>query len=80
VVATDSIGAAGELVRNGINGRTFPPADLAALTAALKDTTDPEKLRDYKIASAGVLADWRDRGDPIKGIKEALIAAKVLRQ
>jgi glycosyltransferase involved in cell wall biosynthesis len=78
VVATDSVGAAGELVRDGVNGRTFPSGDRAAFTAALKDATDPDKLRDYKIASAGVLADWRDRGDPVKGIRKALVAAGVL--
>jgi glycosyltransferase involved in cell wall biosynthesis len=78
VVATDSVGAAGELVRDGVNGRTFPSGDLTALTAALKDATDPDKLRDYKIASAGVLADWRDRGDPVKGIRKAMVAADVL--
>lgn len=40
VLATDSVGAAGELVRDGVNGRTFPAGDVMALTAALKDATE----------------------------------------
>ncbi|MGD9689774.1 MAG: glycosyltransferase family 4 protein [Phycisphaerales bacterium] len=78
IVATNTVGAAGELVRDGVNGRTFPPSDLDALTAALLDVTDPARLQQYRAASAGVLADWRDRGDPVKGIRSALRTVGVL--
>lgn len=78
VVATDSVGAAGELVRDGVNGRTFAPGDVSGLTEALRDATNPAKLDSYQSKSAEVLADWRRRGDPVAGIRAALKAAGVL--
>ncbi len=75
VVATDTVGAAGELVRDGVNGRTFPSGDLQALTAALLDATDDAKLTRYKAGAPQVLADWRRRGDPVEGVRQALRAA-----
>lgn len=77
IVSADSVGAAGELVRNGLNGRLVPPDDHAALVAALLDTTDPANLDRYRAASRAVLADWRRRGDPIRGLRAALRTANV---
>lgn len=78
VLSTDVVGATAELVRDGVNGRVVPADDLPKATEALLDITDPSKIDRYKAASAGVLADWQDRGDPVKGLRKALAFAGVL--
>jgi glycosyltransferase involved in cell wall biosynthesis len=83
IVASDVVGAAAELVRDGVNGRTFPAGDGAALTAALRDVTAPDvtapdRADAMKAASAAVLADWRRRGDPVEGLRAALTYFHVL--
>lgn len=78
VVATDVVGAAYELVRDGVNGRLVAAKDLAALTDALRDVTDPANVDRMRAASAGVLADWRRRADPVAGLRAALAHAGVL--
>ena len=78
IIASDVVGAAAELVRDGVNGRTFPAGDLAALTAALLDATAPARIDLMKVASAGVLDDWRRRGDPIDGLRRALAVGGIL--
>jgi glycosyltransferase involved in cell wall biosynthesis len=76
VVATDVVGAAAELVRDGVNGRIVPVDARAELTAALRDVTaDANRM---KGASAAVLADWRRRADPVEGVRRALASAGVL--
>jgi glycosyltransferase involved in cell wall biosynthesis len=77
VAACAHVGAAAELVRDGVNGRLFPPDNLDAAAQALLDVTDPANLDRYRAASAGVLADWRRRGDPVEGIRQALRSAGV---
>ncbi len=78
IVAARTVGAAGELLRDGVNGRAFEPGDLAGMTKSLLDATDPANLPRYKAASAEVLADWRHRGDPVQGLRRALVATGVL--
>jgi glycosyltransferase involved in cell wall biosynthesis len=78
VVCSDVVGAAAELVRDGVNGRLFPAGNGPALSAALLDVTDPARIDAMKAASAGVLADWRKRGDPVAGLRAALQAAGVV--
>ena len=78
IVASAVVGAAAELVRDGVNGRTFPPGDAAALTAALLDVTDPDHVDRMKAASADVLADWRRRGDPVDGLRQAMRSVGLL--
>lgn len=72
VVASDVVGAAAELVREGVNGKTFVSKDLDGLIGALRWVTDGENIDGCRASSAGVLADWRKRGDPILGLKTAL--------
>lgn len=72
VVATDVVGAAAELVRDGVNGRLVCAGDLGALVDALRDVTAPGAIDRYKAASAGVLAEWRRIGDPIAGVRAAI--------
>lgn len=78
IVASDVVGAAAELVRDGVNGFTFPTGDLAKLTEALRAVTASDRVETFKSASAGVLRDWRARGDPVDGLRRALTDAGVL--
>jgi glycosyltransferase involved in cell wall biosynthesis len=80
IVSSDVVGAAAELVRDGFNGRLFPPGNLAKMTDALLDVTAPETIDPMKRASAEVLQDWRNRADPVHGLKKALAYCKVLPQ
>ncbi|MFO0807401.1 MAG: glycosyltransferase [Gemmataceae bacterium] len=78
VVASDAVGAAVDLVREGVNGRVFPRGDLSALTDCLRDVTVPGRAAAMGFASATVLADWRQRADPVDGLRAALRFAGVL--
>ncbi len=77
MVCSDVVGAAAELVRDGINGRTFPSGNLEALTAAVRETADAKNLERYRAGSATVLAEWRREGDPVAGMRAALRYAGV---
>ena len=79
IVASNVVGAAAELVRDGVNGRIFPPGDVAALTECLLDVTDAAKIDAMKSRSANVLADWRRVGDPVEGFRQALKLSGVLK-
>jgi glycosyltransferase involved in cell wall biosynthesis len=72
MLTTDVVGAAAELVRGGVNGFMFPAGDLAAMTQRLKEVTAEDRIQTYRAGSAGVLADWRRRADPVQGLREAL--------
>jgi glycosyltransferase involved in cell wall biosynthesis len=76
IVSSNVVGAAAELVRDGVNGRLFPPGDLAALTECLLDATN--RIDEMKAQSSKILADWRSRGDPVQGLRAALIASGVI--
>ena len=78
IVASEVVGAAAELVRDGVNGRVFPPSDLKSLVAALLDVTAPDRINSMRANSATILADWRARGDPIDGLRSALKFVKVI--
>jgi len=77
VVASEAVGSAAELVRDGVNGRIFPVGDVASLSQCLSDVTRPDRCEQMKAAAATVLADWRRRADPVSGLKMALTAARV---
>ncbi|MBX7102697.1 MAG: glycosyltransferase family 4 protein [Gemmataceae bacterium] len=72
VIASDTVGAAAELVRDGVNGRVIPAKNVAAANEAVRDVTDPENLARYRAASAGVLDCWRKAADPVAGMLAAL--------
>ncbi|MBC7835500.1 MAG: glycosyltransferase family 4 protein [Phycisphaerales bacterium] len=78
LVTTNVVGAAADLVRDGLNGRTVPPDNLPALTSALLEATSDAKLDSMRAASAAVLADWRRRADPVSGVRRALETVGVL--
>jgi glycosyltransferase involved in cell wall biosynthesis len=78
LVVSHVVGAGAELVRDGVNGRRFTSGSLDGLLGALRDVTDPANTDRYKAASRDVLADWRERGDPVGGVRRALREAGVM--
>jgi glycosyltransferase involved in cell wall biosynthesis len=78
LVATATVGAVGELVRDRVNGRTIAPGDLPGMVEAVLDVTNAARLPAYKAASRGVLAEWRRRGDPVAGIRRAMVDCGVV--
>ena len=78
VVSSDVVGAAAELVIDHVNGRLFPAGSLPDLTACLLHVTSTGMAGRMRAAAADVLADWRRRGDPVAGLRSALVAAGVL--
>jgi len=78
VVASDVVGAAAELVRPGVNGDLFKRGDEDDLARVLLDATDENTIDTYRRGSAGVLREWRRRGDPVDGVRRALEYAGVL--
>jgi glycosyltransferase involved in cell wall biosynthesis len=78
IVCSDVIGAAAELVRDGQNGRIFAAGDLASLIDRLRDVTAAEHIAAMKAGSAPILADWRQRGDPVAGLRAALKSTGVI--
>lgn len=79
IIASDVVGAAPELVRDGLNGGTFRRGDPDDLARVILDVARPEALPAMKAASIKVIADWRKRGDPIIGFRLALSRVGVLR-
>jgi glycosyltransferase involved in cell wall biosynthesis len=80
IVSSNVVGAAAEMVRDGVNGRLFPPGDRQKLVECLLDVTSAEKIEAMKAASPGVLEDWRRRGDPVEGLRQAIRSVSVLKQ
>jgi glycosyltransferase involved in cell wall biosynthesis len=78
VVSSNVVGAAAELVRDGVNGRIFPAGDCLALVTCLLDVTDATQICDMKAGSSRRLADWRRVADPIHGLRRALMNSRVL--
>jgi len=72
IVASDTLGAAAELVRDRENGRIFKAGDLIGLRAAMFDVTIHDNAMKYRAASADVLATWRKRADPVAAVRTVL--------
>jgi glycosyltransferase involved in cell wall biosynthesis len=80
VVSSDIVGAARELVEQGVNGAIFPAGNLPALTEALRTSTEPGRAAEFKHQSRLALAEWRKRIDPVAEVRRALSDAGVLRR
>jgi len=72
VVSTDVVGAAAELVRDGVNGCLVKPGSVGAMVGGLMRATDEATLPAMKRASARVLDEWRQAADPVEGVREAI--------
>ncbi|RME61140.1 glycosyltransferase [Candidatus Parcubacteria bacterium] len=72
VVASDVVGAARDLVQDGLNGMFFRPGDEDALVHALVRVTSDNTVDRLKIGSATVLKRWRKISDPVNGLRDAM--------
>jgi glycosyltransferase involved in cell wall biosynthesis len=75
VVASSVVGAAADVVEDGVNGRIFRQGDAAHLAECLLDLTRPRRTEAAKVASRDVLTRWRVSSDPVRGLRNALAAA-----
>jgi glycosyltransferase involved in cell wall biosynthesis len=80
VVASDVVGAAHELVTDGVSGRIFARSDCGSLRQALEDITNPDRIADYKQQARGALKRYRELVDPVAEFRRALGDAGVLNQ
>ncbi len=78
VVASDVVGAAHELVEDGVNGRIFESGNLQSLVDALLDVTEIDKLDQRKQRSLDALQTWIADLNPVSEIRRALTDAGVL--
>jgi len=72
VVCSHAVGAAPELICDGVNGFTFATGELESLAGRLLEATDPARLDKMKAAAASVLKAWRKKADPVAGVRAAL--------
>jgi glycosyltransferase involved in cell wall biosynthesis len=77
IVSSSVVGAAAELVQDRMNGRIFPSGDLTVLTECLFDVTDASRTDQMKAESAKMLQAWRARGDPVRGLQQAMQLAGI---
>lgn len=77
LVCSDRVGAAADLIQEGVNGRLFAAGEAASLTSALLDVTSPERIDAMKRASLGILNQWRRASDPVQGLRLALASAGI---
>lgn len=72
VVASREIGAARDIVIDGVNGRVFNARDVDALAAVLRDVVeDSNKRRSMGEASQSIIAQW-GYAECLRGIRKAL--------
>jgi glycosyltransferase involved in cell wall biosynthesis len=72
VIVSDEVGAAPDLVRDGVNGYVIPVGDVAALTNRLADVLKtPNTIRSMGDESLKIINQWGFREDLI-GLEEAL--------
>jgi glycosyltransferase involved in cell wall biosynthesis len=75
IVSSDVVGAAAELVCDGVNGRLFRTSDKESLIQALLDVTHTENLTQYKTSTHNILNNWQQNADPVQGLYKALMYA-----
>jgi len=78
IVCSDVVGAAPELVRDGVNGYVFPVDDFDALKQCMLMASDPTAIDKFKATSPAVLREWRAAADPVEGLRKSLMYVDVL--
>jgi glycosyltransferase involved in cell wall biosynthesis len=78
VVSSDIVGAAHELITDGVSGRLFSVDSLAELVRALLDVSDLGATSRYKRNSILALKQWREKTDPVSEVRRAFIDCGVL--
>jgi glycosyltransferase involved in cell wall biosynthesis len=79
IVASAGVGAVPELVKEDVNGITFPTGDLDGLIHALRNITFPGTAERLGARSREVLATMRASADPVKAMRQALHRSGVMR-
>lgn len=79
VVASDVVGAAHELVDEGVNGFIFQSGDVGELSEKMLAATAADKIDELKANASRTLARWRTDADPVAGVRKALAAAGLLK-
>lgn len=77
LVCSTVVGAAADLLEDGVNGRFVPPGDARAVARALREITDPATLERMRAASRELSLRFRTEADPIRGLRSALAACGV---
>jgi glycosyltransferase involved in cell wall biosynthesis len=73
IIASDRVGAARDLVRDGINGFVYPFGDIEALARHLRDATaDLDRLAEMGRESRRLIANW-SFAQNLGGLKAALV-------
>jgi len=81
IIASDVVGAASDFVFEGVNGFQVPPRDVPRLAAAmLKVSGDEASLARMKNESRRISLEFRQRADPVNGLRQALARAEVLKR
>jgi glycosyltransferase involved in cell wall biosynthesis len=72
VIASSVVGAAADLIHDGVNGRIFSAGDLESLIGCLLDVTTPAHLERMTGATAQCFSAWHTDSDPVAGLRSAL--------
>jgi glycosyltransferase involved in cell wall biosynthesis len=72
LLVSDNVGAAPELVHDGVNGATFANGDVEAMTRALLELTAERVIDERKARSRDVVANWLDTCEPVMNFRAAL--------
>jgi len=79
IVTTTSCGAAADLVEPDVNGLLVEPGDQQSLTEAMRRASKAGTTERFKVQSPALLDQWRQKADPVEGIREALRLSGILK-
>lgn len=71
VVASSVVGAAADVIVDGLNGRIFQAGELDSLERCLLDVTNPARLAAMTAAAPAQFAAWHSDSDPVVGLRAA---------
>jgi glycosyltransferase involved in cell wall biosynthesis len=77
VIASDVVGAAREMIVDGISGRIFMHGSRQSLSQALEDVTQPNHIDVYKSKAADSLREYRERVDPVAEVRRAILNTEI---
>jgi glycosyltransferase involved in cell wall biosynthesis len=78
VIASNVVGAARELVQDGVSGRIFAAGSGHELEQALLQVTEREATPGFKANARVALEKWKSQTDPAVEIRRALVKSQVL--
>ena len=78
VVASHVVGAAHDIVEQGVSGRIFTSGNLPELIDALREMTNLDKIDERKAAAVVRLGQWRDEENAVREVRRVLRDAGAL--